>query len=1247
MSTQQFDNTYLETVLEDNTEVTDIFTIYTRLAPPVAKWMESIFSGKSFETDVHCAYNNTELLRHFYAENKNRVRAFGAQTFGFSFPYIFFTEPNGKKIAAPLFTWYLNLKPHPSRVDSWRIALDENTKPVANAQLIDYLKTQRNVELSEILNSFIISKKDLEKAMLDCSFDVSKELSLSCSALLERLREFPTKNNYDIVSQRGDVLWCGTIGFFPHTSTKKFSDNLSNKPNQKLDTTTLHEFGYFEKDITQYAAFRTALQNSLSVVEGAYNTGKKNILTDIIINALSQKQKVLVVCKNVQELIFIQNELVKLGLGHLSFLLKDIYADKELLFSTLRDALKNKTAQKKEVSDFQVTLKQWRRALNYSDAQHDVLTQSVLGTHKVTDIVGLFSESDKIASKSLLNSLKPSDYEFTEKTHSETHAAIAIAQKLFPAVGSLKHPLVLLHPDVVLKHDLEDAKQFCEKNLENLIETLKEYQQPAVVFFTECSDQITAFYEKKSNILSEQLRHFKEDYSDFSFQHGADLETNNFLRLSGLHAAAIFSNKSKAVLEARAQLIKSYKALQSFFETDPIFQHTFLKNSEKNDPIKIIANVEGFEMQLKNWRKNLPSLVQDAMQRLNTSTAQNLHDPQLTRQVGAFEKEFHTLIEKINASQIYETSLIDNRLTFNRKIQLSGEIIEQLEETKLNVRDFDAFYAWQKFWLGLTLPQKNVIETLIKLKPENWDAAFDAWFYNNILLQNHNAPVASVTETQSQMAMLDKKLHDTIVDYIVNIWSITTAINTKILKNESREVYEKLFNTPDATNSLLTDLSTAETNALLQVIPVFFVTPSVATYFTHNDTPVFNRILFYNANSIDSVLASQILRGAVSATLFDEFAHNQGLAANSFSALARTLNAPVTKLEFLHQPQSLVYELNRKVFYKNLKSTPLSVKTPQEIYWIDVNVKSAQTQIRNINLLEIDKAVTILTHLESDSSKTITKIGVLCFSEVQRNALMSAILQIIQKTESGWERLEHLNRTGLWIGCLDEMGEQKFDTLIVSNTYTDVDSPNLTLTDWRTILNSFILQLYWLNSIRLDILRDEARIKENTLSALYAQFATWIYDTANNDSVQAAITLSNLSFQYGLKEKNKSSVWLDTLAIYLETQFGKKRVQMNYAIDASYTVALALLPDDDVKPLCVFQMDGSLSEFHKYHHAAWEQKIQYILTQQPIQIIKVSSYNFWKNEPEAKIKILIDIEAAYAKAKDSLYKKSQVVLKVS
>ncbi len=1246
MSTQQFDNIFLETVLENNTEVIDIFTIYTRLAPQVAKWMEGIFSGKSFETDIHAAYNNTELLRHFYAENKNRVRAFGAQTFGFSFPYIFFTETNGKKIAAPLFTWYLNLKPHPSRVDSWRIALDENTKPIANSQLIDYLKNERDIDISDILSAFTTSKKDLEKAMLDCSFDVSKKLSISCGALLERLREFPTKNNFDIVVQRGDVLWCGSMGFFPHAqSTKNFSDAVSHKENQILDATTLHVFGYFEKDITQYAAFRTALQNSLSVVEGAFHSGKKNILTDIIINALSQKQKVLVVCKNVQELIFIQNELVKIGLGHLSFLLKDIYADKELLLSTLRDALKNKNVPKKDISDFQVTLKQWRRALNYSDAQHDVLTQSVLGTHKVSDIVGLFSESDKIVSKSLLNSIKPSDYEFTEKTHSETHSAIAEAQKLYPAVGSLKHPLVLLHPDVFQKYDLADAEQICKKNLDNLIETLKEYQQRAVVFFTECSEQITFFYEKKSNIISEQLRHFKDDYSDFSFQHGTDLETNNFLRLSGLHATAIFSNKSKVVLEARTQLIKSYKALQSFFETDPIFQHTFLKSSEKNDPVKIIANVEGFEMQLRSWRKNLPNLVQDAMQRLNSSTAQNLHDAQLTKRVVAFEKEFDTLIEQINATQIYETPAIDNRLTFNKKIQLSSEIIEQLEETKINLRDFGAFYAWQKFWLSLPSPQKNVIETLIKLKPESWDAAFDAWFYNNILLQNHNAPVANIAETQSQMAMLDKKLHDTIVDYIVNIWSNSTSLNTRILKNENAYVFEKLFNPSEAAKTHLTNLTTAETNALAHVIPVFLVTPSVAMYLTHNDTPVFDRVLFYNANSINTVQASQILHGAVSATLFDEFAHNQGFVANSFSALARTLNAPVCKLEFLHQPQSLLYEMNRKVFYKNLKSIPLSVKSSQEIHWIDVNVKSAQTKIRSINLPEIEKIIFLLTYSENDSTKNITKTGVLCFSEAQRNTLMSAILQIIQKTESGWERLEHLNRTGLWIGCLNEMGEQKFDTLIVSNTYTDVDSPNLSLSNWRTILNSFILQLYWINSIRLDILRDEARIKENTLSALYAQFATWIYDTANKDTVQAAITLSNLSFQYGLKEKNKSSVWLNTLANYLDAQFGKKRVQKNYAIDPSYTVALVLLPDDDVSPLCVFQSDGSLSEFHKYHHSSWEQKLQYILTQRPIQIIKVSSYNFWKNEREAKVKILIDIEAAYSKAKDNLYRKSQVVLK--
>ena len=1262
MSIQQLDNLYLQTVLENNTEITDIFTIYNRLLPSVNKWMECIFSGTHFETDIHCAYNNTDLLRHFYAENKNRIRANGAQTFGFSFPYLFFTESDGKKITAPLFTWYLNIKPHPSRIDSWRIGFEDKTTPIANAELVAYLKNEKKIDISEILNAFMASKKDLEKAMLDCSFDLSKKLSTSCSALIERIREFPTKNNYEIVMQRRDVLWCGTLGFFPHVESgelrvesgdvslesKKNNINASLVNSQLSTLNFTHEFGYFEKDITQYAAFRTALQNSLSVIEGAYNTGKKYILTDILINALSQKQKVLVVCKNVQELIYIQNGLVKLGLGHLTFLLKDIYADKDLFLSTLRDDIKNKSAVKVNSNDFQVTLKQWRRALNYSDAQHTTLSQPVFGPYKVSDIVGLFSESNRIVSKSILNSLKPSDYEFTETVHSEMHIAIDRAQELYPAVGSLKHPLALLHPHIFLQNNLETAKHYCQENLKNLIESVKEYQHRSVIFYTYCSEQITTYYEKKANIISEQIRHFKEDYSDLSFQHGTNLETNNFLRLSGLHASAIFSDKSKAVLEAREQLLKAYDALQSFFETDPIFQHSFLKGSEKNDPVKIIANIETLQAMSLHWRKSLPNLVQDAMQRLNTSTSQNLHDGQLTKQVISLEKEFETLIVKINATKIYENSFVDNRLTLNKKIQFSGEIIELLEDSQLNLRDFDSFYSWQKFWLNLSQAQKNIIETLIKLKPVNWGAAFDSWFYNNILMQNHNAPITSTHETQSQLAMLDQKLHSTIIDYIIYTWSTQIEGTVKKFKSENKVRYEKLFTSSgenDKLNTILTELTTEEINTISSILPVLLVTPSVATYLTHNTAPVFDRILFYNASSIDTNQAIHILKGGVSATLFDEYAHNQGLPVNSFAALARTLKAPVTKLEFLHQPQSLVNDMNEKVFYKNLKSTPLSIKIQQEIRWIDVNVKSAQNKIRNINFQEIETTIELLKNLDTDPSKTVNRIGILCFSKEQRDALIAAILQIIQKTERKWEKLEHLNRTGLWIGCVSEIAGQKFETLIVNNTFTDVDSPNLTLTDWRTVLNSFTNQLYWINSIRLDILRDEARTKDDTLSSLYAHFATWIYDTANKDSVQSAITLSNLSFQFGIKEKPKYSIWLDTLSNYLESEYGKKRVEKNYSIDSSYTVALVLLPDDELKPLCVFQIDGSLSELHEFHHAAWEQKLQYRLTQRPIQIIKVSSYNFWKNESETKVKIVSDIETAYTNAKNALYKKSQIVLK--
>ena len=96
-----------------------MFTVFSRDFPLITKWAELFYGHPTFETDIHAESKQAETLRHFYFEAKNQQKTRGQQTLGFGFPLLFDRDTEGVQIVAPLFIWYLTMKPHPTRRDSW------------------------------------------------------------------------------------------------------------------------------------------------------------------------------------------------------------------------------------------------------------------------------------------------------------------------------------------------------------------------------------------------------------------------------------------------------------------------------------------------------------------------------------------------------------------------------------------------------------------------------------------------------------------------------------------------------------------------------------------------------------------------------------------------------------------------------------------------------------------------------------------------------------------------------------------------------------------------------------------------------------------------------------------------------------------------------------------------------------------------------------------------------------------------
>ncbi|MBK9016420.1 MAG: hypothetical protein IPM82_21415 [Saprospiraceae bacterium] len=80
--------------------------------------------------------------------------------------------------------------------------------------------------------------------------------------------------------------------------------------------------------------------------------------------------------------------------------------------------------------------------------------------------------------------------------------------------------------------------------------------------------------------------------------------------------------------------------------------------------------------------------------------------------------------------------------------------MEQLESTQLNMRDFKPFHAWQSNWLGLGSLGQKVVRALVKVKPGDWVAAFESWYFNSLLAKAHRLLCPKAQSKSSSSTLL-------------------------------------------------------------------------------------------------------------------------------------------------------------------------------------------------------------------------------------------------------------------------------------------------------------------------------------------------------------------------------------------------------------------------------------------------------------------------------------------------------------
>jgi hypothetical protein len=740
------------------------------------------------------------------------------------------------------------------------------------------------------------------------------------------------------------------------------------------------------------------------------------------------------------------------------------------------------------------------------------------------------------------------------------------------------------------------------------------------------------YYETHFNDLRTQFRSMKEAYSDHQFQFGDDFEDNSFFKMSGLKAASFFSDRSKNVLSAKDEALNQYDNLEKIFNTRRHFVHNFLKKTDQKDFKKLQINLESFELAVRGWRKTMPATVQEELQRLNSKTALYF-DKNLAEEIKRLENDLENLLKETNQVHIYAEPLTHKMLTLPKRMLFIEETVEKLEETQLNMRDFDTFYSWQSHWLSLPEKGRKLVQSCIKVKPTNWVIAFESWYFHNTLIAHYQSNTLGNDALMNQMNDAEDKLRLMLPNQIAYVWSEHKKAAIKALKLKNISIgqkdidgYKLFFNKKNveyAQNMYLKDILRKTINTLTEIFPILLMTPQVASQVIEGDGKEFDIVVFDNAQNIDSEQVVPILRNTEGVVVLSEFAPNETPNPNALASKVKGNEAALVRLNHLHRPLSdTARRLNQTVFYPDLEVALQYASAEQSVHVSHVEA-GKWNDLTQSNEAEIVEVMRILEEIHATPYNTFPRIGIVCLNKKQRNALNNNILHIIQKKMQGWEKLEQMQRNGLGIYSLEEIAGLQFDVLVVSGTVHHLMDVNLSKKLLRKLVSSFTKKIYWVNSIPKSELLSSQTQTENETAFLLSNLLLLSDTIQQNENplnhTQYEQHFEQLAAIYAKPKPPIDSIFVQEVIEGLSHFLEKEYLKSSYLID-NQSFALVITPKHEGQNPIIVRIDGKLSR-GRYFNPSWERRTLKALEKMNLPVLSIWSYDWWRNPKDEAFKL--------------------------
>lgn len=1107
------------------------------------EWCDQLRTTGRATSTIEVPFRTAKWLRHLYTESKNMEQLKGTRPLGLGFPIVQFTYKS-QVIASPLLIWQLQLDAVANKNDTWNIRHEQGQNLRFNPFLTRLFQEKFDVDLpAELQTPNGIDWGRMEELFVALNFDIADSATIvPC----------PTEKN-----GLAQLLWSGIVGLYPQTTISSPQRLFPQASNRKEESLEEHNFGLQILGKYQAAAFDAILRNTYTNVKGTYGTGKTHLITHLLSNALSNGKCCLVLSDSVPMLKKTQRKFERLGLENLNFLLKDEYNDPLLLLEVLRSSDIKKDIPEFEQESFQLLLNRCLRNQRKLEQYQDMVNSHVFGGKTWTETVGEFLRNNRIEGKERLTPyLNPQEFEFTYEEYAQLLEAIRTCAGSYSKVATLKHPLKNLNAGIFSASMTNTGAGFVQQTVQLFLDKAYQLQNRFIQKTSTYQEHLREYYERFYQQFITEAIALQELLIDARGQYGEELDT-----VSARSFSTSFSRRKREISDFKEQTASRYANLVRQFEEKALFNFQFLPDLSTTTSLEVIDNLGEFEYELNRWIKHIDEQVYDETKRLSSKTVQSGVDFQ--EQIEELEYALDVFTAELNESKLYHMSAENKMLTIPKRQKYLESLIEQLENTRFHIRDYELFSNWQQAWLQRSNLEQRIVQALMKVRSQHWEEAFTSWYLYHCLAKAHDPAIFIHDSTIiEELANDNEVLKPLLVRQIQAFWHFYHEDKRKDLRRDAKKVYQYLFSKRQNTSATLEEVQVnigAAFSAVSSYIPVIFATPEAAASFAIIPEGGFDYLIIEDTQgNVAQKYASYFKLAQKIVTISDDNVQQQGVSVADLLEKRGAVSVALQQLQsktvsHLQHFKSVIQQNELPALAKYDETENLSV----------IHVGGRFNEKDGANDVEARELIRQLNTIQQTPQRRYPSVGIVCFTTGQRDLIVSYLSDLRRKTGNAKKLIQALDRNGLGVFRADELHGQRFDIVLLSTTFGIADiAGNLTkqaqqLADntgeqlLRLVLGSVEKECRIINSIPDTELVKFANDKERKGLYLLANLIEYANAVQREDEALQKELLDFFETEQLEEEHDFSSLFIAEVAEALRPYFEKDRVQENVLVDRS------------------------------------------------------------------------------------------------